>query len=159
MSTVDTPEEVEAMAVKLTRLDAAFAPCTDGFKVAAAMLLRLHARAVDWQGMAERAEERSMHWQNTAGEYLERAEKAEAALATARADALREAAFLLSDKLMMTRANLIDEASRLEAAARPKPPTLAEAVRAYRDSLNTGQHVERNWHAVEQALDRAEAGQ
>lgn len=47
------------------------------------------------------------------------------------------------------------EASRLEAAAAPKPPTLAEAVRAYFDA-STSDGVMQNIVAMREALAREE---
>ena len=71
----DTPEAVEADIARLKRR---------GCTYSAAMLRRLHARATDAEDQASRAISAAENWHHEARRMRE-------ALATARADALREA--------------------------------------------------------------------
>jgi hypothetical protein len=53
---------------------------------------------------------------------------------------------------------LRQKATNLEAAAAPKPPpSLAEAVRAYRDAIRAGGHTQEAYTAMIEALARAKA--
>lgn len=79
---VDTPEAVEALARRLGGVPLDMT--VDEFDEAAAMLRRLHARAVEAEDQASRAISAAENWRHETRRTRE-------ALATARADALKEA--------------------------------------------------------------------
>lgn len=154
----DTPEAVEAMAANLR-----FFPIQHRERTAA-MLRRLHQRAVDAEAKVAccRASNTGYLVENDALRFERN--NLRAALEPRKPwEVLREAADIIARESGHTEGGaafdfLTFEAARLEAAAAPKVPTLAEAVRAYvrHDIPNEGWSDEYN--AMMEALARAEKG-
>lgn len=93
----DTPEAVEAMGRTLEH----WVKLPD----AAAMLRRLHAAKVEAERERDAWKLQSNDWQKRGWELGSKLDAAEAALATARADALREAAEWHSNRAVKERAS------------------------------------------------------